>query len=221
MPLRREVLATDEIYHVFNRSVANADILTNRRTLHRMLALLEYYRLKQRLRYSKFITLPKEQRTRYFKEMESYPKLVDVYTFALMPTHYHLLIKQVYDNGIVQFIANIQNSFAKFFNLKWDRHGALFQNPFKTKWVQTDEELLHISRYIHLNPVTSYLLGFEDLTDYEWTSFSWYMDEEKNRFLDTSIILTLAGSRKQYRQFVGDRVDYQRELSRIKRLILE
>ena len=153
--------------------------------------------------------------------MKDQPPLVAIYAFALMPNHYHFLVRQLIDKGLRMFISNFQNSFAKYFNLKNDRRGSLFRNPFKSRRVVTEEELIHISRYIHLNPVTSYLIEFNQLEDYPWTSYSWYMNEEKNRFVETSLVIGIFGSEEKYKKFVADQVDYQRKLDLIKRLILK
>jgi len=40
-------------------------------------------------------------------------------------------------------------------------------------------------------------------------------------FTETSSILTMAGGTEKYKKFVLDQADYQRELDRIKHLILE
>lgn len=214
-------MATDEIYHVFNRSVGSEEIFTLRRVLEHALNIIDYYRFPQKLRYSKFKTLPVELKKDYLSSMRKLVPLVEIYSFALMPNHYHFLLKQIQENGIYRFISNFQNSFAKYFNLKNNRHGTLFQNAFKAKRVETDEELMHVSRYIHLNSVTSYLVELHGLSTYPWSSFSWYTDESKNRFAQTKLLLGRFKSKEKYLKFVFDQADYQRKLGLIKRLIFE
>jgi len=132
MPVRRVVLANNEIYHVFNRAVANEEIFGRKYNLLRMLKIIDYYRFPQTLRFSKFKALPTPQQIEYLGGQSKEP-LVEIYAFAFMPNHYHLLVKQLKDNGIRRFIANIQDSFARTFNLKNKREGALFKSPFKAK----------------------------------------------------------------------------------------
>ena len=139
-----------------------------------------------------------------------------------MPNHYHLLVKQLRDNGIITFVSNIQNSFAKYFNTKHERSGSLFQNPFKSRWVGTTEDFMHVSRYIHLNPVTSYIVEVKNLNNYPFTSYPYYAQGKGANLLNTDFLLDIfGGSRKRYGEFVNDRVNYQRELARIKSLIIE
>lgn len=221
MPRRSQILATKEIYHVFNRSVGNEEILSQKRNLSRVFKLIDYYRFPQKIRHSKFKSLKEEFKKDYLSNMRKQSPLVEIFAFALMPNHYHFLLKQLRDRGIYRFISNFQNSFAKYFNLKNNRHGALFQNAFKAKRIETDEEFTHLSRYIHLNPVTSYLIEFVQLSTYPWTSFSWYVDEKINQFVNTEGLTGLFESRKKYLKFVADQADYQRKLQFIKRLIIE
>lgn len=221
MSQRPLVLANDQIYHVFNRSIARAEIFSNKFNLRKTIEILDYYRFIQALRLSKFKTLTFELKKGYLNAMAASKPLVEIYAFALMPNHYHFLLKQVQDKGITKFISNFQNSFAKIFNLKNERNGALFQNAFKAKRIGDDEQFIHVSRYIHLNPVTAYLIEFKDLSTYEWTSFPVYTGTREMPFINDEYLLKMFGSKEKYIQFVSDQVDYQRELAEIKSLILE
>lgn len=167
MPQRSVVLANDEIYHVFNRSIARTEIFSNKFNLHKAIEILDYYRFIQVLRLSRFKKLTPQLKKDYSDMVIRDKPLVEIYASALMPNHYHFLLKQVQDKGIVKFISNFQNSFAKAFNLKNDRNGALFQNAFKAKRIGNDEQFIHVSRYVHLNPVTAYLIEFKDLVTYQ------------------------------------------------------
>lgn len=221
MPRRYQVLATNEIYHVFNRSVGHEEILTSKSTLYRISDLTDYYRFSQILSFSLYHLLSKERQKDYFERMKLQPQLVEIIAFAFMPNHYHFLLRQLQDRGIMAFSANVQNAFAKFYNLKYNRHGAIFQSPFKAKRIATDEELLHVSRYIHLNPVTSFIIKFEELELYPWTSFSAYMHEKNDSIVNKDKILKLIFSKEKYYKFVADQEGYQKKLAVIKHLILE
>ncbi|MBI3955253.1 transposase, partial [Candidatus Gottesmanbacteria bacterium] len=170
MPRRLHILANEQTYHVFNRTVGHEIIFTKKRELQRIIELTNYYRFPQTLRYSKFKLLPDKQKNTYLSQMEKRSPLIQLFAFAFMPNHYHFLIRQNTNRGISIFISNIQNSFAKFFNIKNERHGTVFQNPFKARRIEREEEFLHVSRYIHLNPVTSYNISISDLPSYPWTS---------------------------------------------------
>ena len=222
MSIKRDVLATGEIYHIFNKSVGNETIFSSLRHLTQIINSGDFYRYQQSMRYSKFKQMTIELRDSYLSGVKDHPPLVEIYSFAFMPNHYHLLVKQLQDDGIKIFASNIQNSFAKYFNTKNDRNGSLFQSPFKSRWIGTDEDFMHVSRYIHLNPVTAYMIGIGDLEKYPFTSYMRYVKNTDQNFINTKFLLSLfGGSKKRYREFINDGVDYQRELARIKSLVLE
>ena len=220
MSRRNLVLADGEIYHIFNRSVGKTKIFVGMRNLKRVIRLCEYYRFPQKIRFSKFRSLKKEVKEAYFQSYKKLTPLVEIYAFAFMPNHYHILLKQIKTRGILRFISTLQNSFAKAFNLVNDRSGTLFQTSFKAKRVETDEEFTHVSRYIHLNPVTSYLIEFRDLDNYPWTSFTDYRNS-MNSFLNTQLLLDIFGSINKYEKFVKDQVGYQQQLDLIKHIVIE
>lgn len=222
MPKRNLVLTTGEVYHVFNRSVGKTAIFHSKTALNKATKIVNYYRLPQSVKLSRFKTLSVEMKNAYLLSLENKKPLVEIYCYAFMPNHYHFLLKQITEKGISLFISNFQNSFAKIFNLKNDRNGALFQNPFKAKRVETDEQLIHLSRYIHLNPVTSYLIEFNDLLAYPWTSFPNYAGDLTERIsIEKELVEKLFPSHDKYREFVGDQVAYQRNLALIKDQIID
>lgn len=221
MSRRIHILANNENYHVFNRTVGNEEIFTFKRDLERAIEVIDYYRFPQKIRYSQFKTLPPKLKNDYLLHKEGQTPFVEIYSFALMPNHYHFLLRQQSDRGISTFISNFQNSFAKYFNLRNSRHGTLFQNSFKAKRVTTDEEFLHVSRYIHLNPVTSFLIQYKGLSTYPWTSFSWYVNPDSNKFIASHVLFGQFKSKKAYLHFVADQVDYQKKLATIKHLTME
>ena len=99
------------------------------------------------------------------------------------------------------------------------KKGHIFEDKFKAVHVETEEQLIHLSRYIHLNPVTSYLV--EKPEDYSQSSYKIYLGEIQSDIIDTSPIISNFKSKQNYRDFVFLQKDYQRNLEKIKHLILE
>ena len=218
---RKDILSIGEYYHVFNKSIAGFALFNNLKDLSRALNILSFYKYSQTMRYSFYQRLNIEDKLEYLKNIHKKNPCVDIIAYAFMPNHYHLILKQLTENGIKTYISNFQNSYAKFYNIKYDRLGTVFLSPFKAKHISTDNELLHISRYIHLNPVTAYIIEFPGLKSYPNNSFKEYLSKSKSDLINTNIVLNLSGSRERYQQFVKDRVNYQRELKRIEHLIME
>jgi putative transposase len=165
--------------------------------------------------------LPKKERERMLSTIYSSPPLIEIYSFTFMPNHYHFLLKQLQDNGINDFASNLQNGFAKFYNKKLERKGSVFCHSFERVRIETEEQFFHVSRYIHLNPVSSYLIKIEELDSYPYTSFPVYLGKKTLNFVETTYILNHFKSPQSYKKFVYNQSDYQKKLQEIKNLIIE
>ena len=222
MPLRRTVLATDHYYHIYNRSTAKVPIFKEKRDYLRMMELIKYYQYTGAIiSYSHLLQLSKIRQYQIIKDVSKGKRYVKFICYCVMPNHYHFILKQVKKDGIVTFSRNFQNSYAKYFNIKYKRVGSLFQNRFKAVLIENDEQLLHLTRYIHLNPYSSLLVKtYKELIKYPWSSYIQYLKKQKG-FCDTEIILSRYREAQEYQSFVHDRADYQRNLERIKYLVKE
>jgi putative transposase len=138
-----------------------------------------------------------------------------------MPNHFHFLLKQEKEFGISTFISNFTNSITKYFNTKHERSGPLFGGSFKSELIETDEQLIHVSRYIHLNPVTSLIIREKDLDSYPWSSLGEYLKVRENKIVDTQTVMSHFSSLESYRQFVHDQINYAQEIEKIKHLTIE
>lgn len=222
MPYRKIPIVDGEIYHVFNRSIAKQPIFLTPIDYKRAINVLKFYQYqKPPLRYSYYNRLPVDLRLKFMEKLlfNGIP-IVEIICFCLMSNHVHFLLKNIGEGGINQFMSNFQNSYAKYFNIKTGRTGSLFQPMFQAKRIETNEQLLHVSRYIHLNPVTAFLIKPEEIKNYEWSSYKDYT-EGIETFVKNKIILNFFRQPQEYEKFVLDQVDYQRELDKIKHLILE
>ena len=146
-------------------------------------------------------------------------KIIQIVAYCIMPTHLHIILKQLEENGISTFMGNVLNSCSRYFNTKYNRNGPLWQNRFQNVRIKTDEQLLHLTRYIHLNPVTKYIV--DDPRAYRWSSYKEYISDvsDERKICEYGDILNI--ERKEYELFTKDRISYQRELKKIKGLLLE
>ena len=219
MPRREVLLANGEVYHIFTKSIAGFHILNNDFEFSRMIATMCYYQMaKPEIKFSQFVQsygIPKADDA-CFSQKE---KLVQIIAYCLMPTHLHFILKQLQENGIAIFICNTLNSYSRFFNLKHNRKGPLWESRFKNVLVENNEQLLHLTRYVHLNPVTSYLI--EKPEDWLASSYPEYVSagSDKDKICKYDDLLDIEP--KTYREFVLDSVSYQRELSKIKKLLCD
>lgn len=224
MPGRKIPLVTNEIYHVINRGTASQPTFLNQKDYLRGLETIFYYQNQTLpLRYSFFLRLPKQQKTELLNRLKAKRKfLVEIIAFCLMPNHLHLLLKQVQDNGISTFMSNFSNSYTRYFNTNQKRVGPLFQGKFKAVRVETDEQLIHVSRYIHLNPYSSHVIkNLKELENYPYSSLPEYLNPKETDRCNKEIILHDFKELHSYKKFVFDQADYQRRLQEIKHLALE
>ena len=77
---------------------------------------------------------------------------VEIIAYCLMPNHFHLLLYQFGVMDMEMFMRSLMTSYSKYFNLKYKRTGYVFEGRYKAAIINSDEYLLHISRYIHQNP---------------------------------------------------------------------
>lgn len=223
MPIRKAIFVNHKYYHVLNRGVAETIIFQRSNDYRRFLNLINFYRYKDStLSFSKYLKLPVNQRVNFDKRLkEEGASQVEIFAYCLMPNHFHLQLKQISDNGIQKFLTNVQNGYAKYYNIKYKRYGPLFQSRFKAKIILNDELFLHISRYIHLNPITSYLVTLKGLPSYPWSSLPEYLNSTNEGFVNKNFILKMVGGKEKYKKFIYDQIDYQRKLQKIKHLLLE
>lgn len=224
MPLRLHPIVTGEVYHVYNRSVGAQPIFLNQSDFKRAIDVANFYcYAKPRLRFSHFNRLETEEKNNFLSELKSnYSKPIDIFSFCLLPNHFHFLIKQLEDFGITAFMRSFQDSYAKFFNIKRKRHGALFQTQFKAVRIETDEQLLHVCRYIHLNPYSSFVVkSIEELKDYQWSSLQDYLGKRNLDIVDKKFILEFFSSIDKFKSFTYDQADYQRKLKELEYFTLE
>ncbi|OGD56426.1 hypothetical protein A2V71_04650 [Candidatus Berkelbacteria bacterium RBG_13_40_8] len=145
------------------------------------------------------------------------PKFVKTVAYCIMPTHFHLILGQIGNNGISKFMAKVLNSYSRYFNLRYKRKGPLWEGHFKNVLVNSDEQLLHLTRYIHLNPVSAGLIKKPE--DWTFSSYPGYLSSKTDGLCEYDGLFNI--SSKEYKKFVNSRASYQKELSKIKCILIE
>lgn len=213
MPYRTIPLVNKEFYHVYNRGLEKQDIFINQRDYSQFVKTILYYQIQN----------PKPKFSTY-RQSKTFPidpskKIVDLVCYCLMPNHFHLLLKQLQDGGISEFMRRFIHSYTKYRNVKYNRQGPLFHGAFKAVHIETDEQLIHVSRYIHLNPLVALLV--KDLKLYPWSSYLEYIGMRDNPAIKKEGILNFFKSPKAYEKFVLDQADYATAIERIKHLAID
>ncbi len=189
--------APKEIYHLYNRGVGKMDIFKDSQDLFVFLLRLKENIFPELIDQSKLSWLEKRR-----KLLPSHS--FDLISYCLMPNHFHLLIQQKTDLSITKLISKICTSYAIYFNKKYNRVGAMFQDQFKAVLIKNNEQLLWTSFYIHKNPLEAKLV--KSLNNYKWSSYSEYCNfKEDNGLCNKNIIFEQFNSPKSYLKYFKDK----------------
>jgi len=211
MPVRNPPLVTGETYHIMSRGVGGMPIFETPGNYRFFLKVLDYYRYSPPVRFGHFRVMPQDDQVKVLKHLQQVQKpQVSVFCFCLMPNHFHFLVRQVADVGISTWMRKSLNSYASAFNQKNNRRGTLYQGPFKAVRVVTDEQLLHVSRYIHINPYVGHVVGKQKLLHYPWSSLSLYLNGHDGWVYSDEILRHFTSAR-EYKDFLLDEADYKRQ----------
>lgn len=201
------------IYHAYNRGVEKRTIFLDEQDYNIFLYYIFIYLAPSETVLSKYPTLPLRL------QGKNLAAEVDLFCYCLMPNHFHLLVQQKTIDGISKFIKQLTNAYTLYFNQKYQRVGSLMQGPFKAIMISTENSLLHISRYIHLNPIVNSLVT--NLKNYQWSSFKTYIANSEEIPIKKNLILSFFSSSKDYERFVLDQVDYAKNLALLKEITIE
>ena len=205
--MRKVRFATESYYHICNRSNDERAIFLSQQDYARFLFLLLYFQApvsffqigRQTSHFRKHGTFNVPQDT---LDQVLATRKVRFGAFAIMSNHFHILVQEKIEKGISQSLQRIQDGYAKYFNAKYQKRGHLFQGTFRAVPVETDEQLLYLSAYIHRNP--------RDIKEwknrehkYPWSSFQDCIGENRwGELLVPDIFLNQFSSKGAYQDFV-------------------
>lgn len=220
MPGRSHPLVTGQYYHVFNKTIDGKRPLETVRMIQKFKHIAWYYRSESTpVRFADYVKAPESKRISITKTILSPGTFrVLVLAYCFMPTHFHFLLKQQSDGGISMFTAQIQNSFTRYFNTAMSRKGPLFMSRFRSRPIESDADLKHISRYIHLNPYSSGLTDDVDAAlKYQGSSFVEISNLPLSTNLTPEEVPYIDSGLENYDQFVTQNAEYQKELESIEK----
>jgi len=187
MPTKNSVKSyvRDGVYHIYNRGVEKRQIFIDERDYNTFLYYLRSYLLPineqdkppSNIRYLQNFTLHNE---------------IEMLAYVLMPNHFHLLIKQKTERAIVEYMKRLSNGYVEYFNKRYERTGALFQGCYKAVLITEDNYFLHLTRYLHLNPLELFdntKDTFVKLQNYLYSSYLDYIGKRNSHWLNKNMIM--------------------------------
>lgn len=171
----RELPKGDQYYHIYNRGAAKAAIFFKPAHWNYFLRQMKKYFIQDK---------------------------VDILAYCLMPNHFHLLIYGKHQDFGRLVMMPFLVSYTRAVNRDMQRVGTLFQGQYQSKQVKTTEQLMHLSRYIHRNPVSAGLCASPE--EWKFSSYLDYIGLRLGTLVNKGFILSLFTSVDEYRNYVSE-----------------
>lgn len=220
MPSRYDVFYNGGIYHIYNKTIDSRRIFSDE-ICQEFINTFCYYRsdLSSKLRCSLFKQLPENiYRSRWEEIFYQKSFIVDILSFCLIPNHFHFLIKQLKEKGVIRFMSNISNSLTRYYNIKNQRKGPLFLPQFKSKRILSQEHLIYVSRYVHTNSYAHGIVkNIEDIFGYPYSSIKSFVSLVNNLKINTDKVMFSFGNNGQkYKEFILKNAEDQKMREMVK-----
>lgn len=177
MPHRQDVFTAAQVYHVYNRGINREPIFVKSDNYVYLLSKVK----------SLIVELP-----------------VTVLAYCLMPNHYHFVLHQDGDLSISVFIQRLFLTYSQAFNKQQGRRGPLFESRFRHVHVDRDEYLLHLCRYVHLNPVAAGLVQSPE--DWPYSNYLEWIEERPGTLVDRGLVRQFFPKPADYIAFVQSQI---------------
>ncbi len=231
MPARNRVkqFVEHSYYHIYNRGVEKRHIFLDTQDYAVFLSYLKTYLLPKNSKdlyeiLSNPMSSSKEKdRALKLLRLNNFSQLLRLLTYCLMPNHFHFLVRQTEANTIDRFTNSLFTRYTMYFNRKYKRVGPLFQGVYKAVLVTADEQLMHLSRYIHRNPEELLASQGQALRSYDYSSYPDYLGLRKTIWVKPDEILALFAKTgpNSYPAFVEDRDLDSDSITQISKLTLD
>lgn len=214
-------------YHLYNRGVEKREIFMDKQDEGVFLSYLKEYLTPKdtdklhmalsdsRLSYKERVDVEKLLRINNFSSS------LDLLAYCLMGNHFHLLVRQTNERTIEMFMRSLCTRYVQYFNKRHgNRVGGLFQSTYKAVLVQSEEQLWHLSRYIHRNPATK---GLSLVDCPRPSSYQNYLGLVNQVWMKPGEILSYFAKSgfNSYQSFVENDVLEEESLARIPELLMD
>jgi putative transposase len=263
MPYRREQFINEEIYHIVIRGIDNNLLFKNIDDYYRGIFSIyefnnansvEIIKRRQEIQTAKKMFRNQIKKvggdpfSSGFKDFRGFrgervspnlpdnrDLLVEILLFCLMPNHIHLLLRQLKDNGITQFMRKLGAGYGGYFNRKYNRKGYVFQNRFVSVRTKTDNQLKIVFVYFHTNPISLIEPKWKEIgiknpnkvikfleNNYRWSSYFDYIGKKNfPSVTERDFMLKVMGGEQGCKEFIENWVRYKGEIREFPEIALE
>lgn len=214
----RKQYAENSYYHIYNRGVEKRLIFQDSQDYGVFLSYLKEYlspKNEEELRnkLSDF-NISYKERDKILKllRLNNFADEISLLAFCLMPNHFHFQLKQTGEFSIDKFMNSLGTRYSMYFNRKYKRVGPLYQGVYKAVLITTDEQLLHLSRYIHKQALALQGQAWERGMIEQPSSYLDYIGKRKTEWVHPEEILSFFSKtdpKNSYEAFVKEEDDIE------------
>ena len=183
-------------YHIYNRGVNKRSIFKKKQDykvfLNELKAALTPLPNPNDLKVT--VTLQGGSFKGIPRQPKNFHEEITLLAYCLMPNHFHLLIKQLTRDSMQSFMRSISTRYSMYFNKSNNRLGPLFQGVYKAVLVEHNHQFLHLTRYIHQNPLKFWE---KSLKDYPYSSYAEYLGLRHTHWIKEKEILSFFKQRRR------------------------
>lgn len=198
--MNREPFAEGEFYHVYNQGVEKRNIFSGEYDSLRFLESMRVFNNEEPIGSIYEQSFGKDISQLGGETPKS--KLVNIIAYCLNPNHFHLILEQVSEKGISEYMKRLAGGYTSYFNIKEKRKGALFLGTFRSVHVGTDGYLLHLSAYVNLNNRVHQINDEDSLL--VRSSWDEYTGSVKNPLCEKDVILRRFKDGDEYKAYAED-----------------
>ncbi len=200
-------------YHIYNRGVEKRIIFLDDQDYKTFLSYLKFYLTSQDFQNQtdlQGVSLKVLKSISPSRKSKNYLDEIELLAYCLMPNHFHLFVHQNSEQAINFFMRSLSTKYVRYFNTRYKRVGHLFQDTYKAVKVETENQWIHLSKYIHQNPLD--LPIFKEtpcsLSEYKYSSYRNYLGNFRQTWINPEEILRNFGNNKNsYQNFVEEPLD--------------
>ncbi|MEK7562443.1 MAG: transposase [Patescibacteria group bacterium] len=243
MPKRKEQFTTGETYHIVMRALDNNLIFKDINDYFR--GIFSIYEFNN----ADSVEIWKRRRDRIVEKkreksgdigsppiLDGRDKLVEILAFCFMPNHIHLILKQIKDGGISKFMQKTGIGLGKYFNRKYERKGHVFQDAFKSVYLESDNQFMATVSYVFTNPIALIEPGWKELgirnhstqevikflEGYKWSSYQDCIGIENfPSVTERDFLLEMMNGTNGLKQIVSEWVERKKDIAKYANLFLE
>ncbi len=204
-------------YHIYNRGVEKRTIFQDIQDYLVFLSYLKDYllpknekELREKLSNSD-ISYKEKDKIIKLLQLNNFAEEINLLAYCLMPNHFHFLINQNSGSSMDKFMNSLATRYSMYFNRKYKRVGTLYQGVYKAVMVTTDEQLLHLTRYIHKQALALQGEALERGMQEQPSSYLDYIGKRETAWVKLDEILTFfskTNPKLSYEAFVKQEDDF-------------